>query len=450
MKKIIITAFLCLSLLLFSGCSFTNQNNNSQDLEKESELKTITQYFTDGNGSEQSPFKIYNVSELQNVATLVNEGITFSQIHIELKNDIDCQNIDWMPIGGCTYNYYFQGVFNGNGFTIKNINIYDCKYPTYSDSDKKVVLYHIGLFGQTKDAEIKNLYVENINISPKSYTIGQNGTNARIGGLIGLARNTKIENCHIKSIEVSFKMSLYQYMCVGGLIGQSWSNTVCTTTTNCNVDVRAGGVDCGGFIGSSSGDNVSYCFSQGNIEVLSNDYSGCNVGGFIGKLSYSRSQSTYNEIAKEYTEYRYLDSVFKECFSSININASAGYYAAVSSGYPDCMVGGFIGRIGETNRTINVIHIYDIGTLSKCFATGNISVNAHDYSIGGFIGNSPVQIPNSNYCINEQQFLYMDIRPIQGNTLCTTISKSKLIEFITNNWNSEMWEIGTLEYPILK
>ena len=85
-----------------------------------------------------------------------------------------------------------------------------------------------------------------------------------------------------------------------------------------------------------------------------------------------------------------------------------------------------------------------------CFSVGNISVNANKYSVGGFVGNSPVQIPNDNYCISEQQFFYMNTRPIQGNILCTTISKSELNEFIANNWNNEIWEIGTSAFPVLK
>lgn len=449
MKKIIIALLLCISLSLFSGCSYNNQHDSPQNSGIESELKTITQYLTDGDGSELSPFKISNAYELQNVAALVNKGITFSQIHIELKNNIDCQNIDWMPIGGCSYDYYFQGVFNGNGFSIKNININDCKYPIYSNSDKKIVLYHLGLFGQTKDAEIKNLCVENINISPKSYTIGQNGTNARIGGLIGIARNTKIENCHIKNIDVSFKMGLYQYMCVGGLIGQSWRTTAYKSTTDCIIDIRAGGFDCGGLIGSSYGDNYSYCISKGNITALTNDF-GCAVGGLIGRLNYNRSQSAYNENTNEYTNFYYIDANVKECYSDVNINASASLSTTQSTSIPDSLVGGFIGSVGEINRTSNVIPIYDLGTLSKCFSVGNISINSRNYSIGRFVGNSAIQIPQGNYCISEQQLLYMGVQSIKGNDLCETLSYSQLVDFIANNWNNEIWEISTSNLPVLR
>ncbi len=450
MKKIIPVGLFSFSLLLFSACSFGYPNNNPQISTREKELNTITQYLTNGDGSEQNPFVVSSISELQNVATLVNEGITFSQIYIELQNDIDCQNVTWMPIGGCTYDYSFQGVFNGKGFTLKNTSIDECSYPTYSDNEMKVVLHHLGIFGQTKNAEIRNVNVENMDISPKSYTIGQNGTNVRIGGLIGLAHNTIIENCHLRDINISLKMDLHQYMCVGGVIGQSWRNTIYTTTTDCKIDVRAGGIDCGGVIGMSTGDNVSYCLSQGKIEALSNDFSGCVVGGFIGQLNSSRSQSTYDEVAKEYTYYYFMDSNFKECYSNININASAGYYAAVSSGYPDCMIGGFIGEIGETNRTINITPIYDIGTLSLCFSIGNISVNAHKYSVGGFVGNSPIQIPVPNYCVAEQEILYMDNRPIHGNTFCSIISLSELLQLVNSEFNQAIWELHQSELPILK
>lgn len=65
---------------------------------------------------------ISTLEELKAFRDEVNAGNTFKGETIELANDIDLGGEEWTPIG-----HYeggsFNGTFNGNGHTIKGLNI---------------------------------------------------------------------------------------------------------------------------------------------------------------------------------------------------------------------------------------------------------------------------------------------------------------------------------------
>ena len=76
-----------------------------------------------------------------------------------LMNDIDLSSYDnWDPIGDTSNR--FNGIFDGNGYVIKNLTI---NRPTEDN---------VGLFGYTVSANIQNVGLENVEVTGKEYVGG--------------------------------------------------------------------------------------------------------------------------------------------------------------------------------------------------------------------------------------------------------------------------------------
>ena len=110
-------------------------------------------------------YAIASAANLKVFANKVNAGEDyFEGKTVKLANDIDLNNIEWTPIGSAYKDHGFMGNFDGNGKTIKNLNITDNSLTP--DSDNYV---YAGLFGVTEGTEtqenyIKNLVIENVTI----------------------------------------------------------------------------------------------------------------------------------------------------------------------------------------------------------------------------------------------------------------------------------------------
>ena len=111
--------------------------------------------------------------------------------HYRLAGDIDFGGVVMRAIGDNTgmvaYSAVvapsvFSGIFDGNGFALLNIQI--------RDWGSRSVQPHAGLFMETDGAVIRNVSIENMNLM----SIGVAG-----GMIVGISRNTVIENVFIRS-----------------------------------------------------------------------------------------------------------------------------------------------------------------------------------------------------------------------------------------------------------
>lgn len=178
---------------------------------------------------------ISTLEELKAFRDEVNAGNTFKGETIELANDIDLGGEEWTPIG-----HYqggsFNGTFNGNGHTIKGLNIGNQSYGRGT-----------GFFGETFTAVIKDLTIEgNINTNTDY-----------VGGIVGHGYAT-ITNCNFIG---SIRSSAYQ---VGGIAGSGGF-----TITNCTVDGNISGASwVGGIIGNcQDGGAYTNCYVKGEISA---------------------------------------------------------------------------------------------------------------------------------------------------------------------------------------
>ena len=193
---------------------------------------------------------IYTAEDLNNVRN------NLSGKYI-LMNDIDLSSVNnWEPIGTSGTDTQFSGVFDGNGYVIKNLTI------------NKTDTSFVGLFGATMNTgtEIKNLGLENVDIKGKE----------SVGGLVGNNGNATITNCYVVG-NVSGNTT------VGGLVG----NNVIGTISNCFATGSVSGSNdtVGGLAGNNVG-KITNCYSS--CDISGNN----NVGGLVG-YNFSRINNCY-------------------------------------------------------------------------------------------------------------------------------------------------------------
>ena len=76
-----------------------------------------------GSGTRDDPYLITSEDDLKMFRNLVNEGEAFENCWFLQTVDIDLHRSEWKPIGVYGSGHYFQGVYNGGGHVIENLQI---------------------------------------------------------------------------------------------------------------------------------------------------------------------------------------------------------------------------------------------------------------------------------------------------------------------------------------
>ncbi|WEZ10154.1 ZmpA/ZmpB/ZmpC family metallo-endopeptidase-related protein [Priestia flexa] len=203
-----------------------------------------------GLGTVESPYIIESIQDLQNVQNNLTANY-------ELAHDIDATGFNFVPIGGTSLviEQSFRGIFDGKGYKIINLKINQTGN-------------YAGLFSYLNGATIKNLGLENVDITGGQYS----------AALSSYCWN----NCTIQQCYATGKVHSLQYF-AGGLIGGNSGSTV----ENCwtNVAVLADTTNAtymaytGGFASRDSGSSkFRYCYSLGTVK----NGTGASAKGFIG------------------------------------------------------------------------------------------------------------------------------------------------------------------------
>ena len=177
-----------------------------------------------------------------------------------LMNDIDLSGNEWTPVGNNDMGP-FKGVFNGNGKVVKNLSI---NRPSETMQ---------GFFGKASNAIIKNVGLENVDISCKEDSAGL---------LAGTGSNASITNCYVTG-------KLKGYASVSGL-ASNLRGTVEACYTNVSISVSTGGN--GGLIGTFGGGSIKNSYSEGNMYGM---HSGMS-GGFIGEINNAVVENCYSSV----------------------------------------------------------------------------------------------------------------------------------------------------------
>lgn len=243
----------------------TNSEAGKEDVAVTSNKATIEVQESLGEEPEQNDEGYYildSKADLFWFAGMVNREEFDGEMNAELGCDIDLENEPWTAIGAGTY---YDGHFNGNGFSVTGINIIADE--NYEDS-------YVGFFGYVESSTIENIKLYG------NITVTEDANASYVGGLAGDASNSTLKKC-ISHIDIVVESDVES---VGGLLGcVSWAEEVVDISYCASVgDITTVYAPyAAGLIGSITGceDDVtiSYCYYKGNLESEA-DF----VGGIIG------------------------------------------------------------------------------------------------------------------------------------------------------------------------
>ncbi len=307
---------------------------------KKGEIKYPADYDAafEGKGTENEPYLIKTVDNLNALASIVNKTkcpagestvLVYSDTYFRLEADLDLQNVPFTAIGAEQY-HTFAGIFDGNGHTIKNFK-----------QTLKSRLNYGGLFGIIGgNAVIKNLTIEHADISTNAYT----------GVIVGTGKGI-IDNCHIKTADIVNNST------ATGAIAGIFDGDVKNCTVN---DAAVYGL--GGYVGGAIGeltahvsDNVlvqssvrNCSVTNSSIAVWGTNDNGNLGGGVIGNVYWSE---------------------ISDCHFSGTIDGSYEVGGKVATN----IVGGVAGAVQNSR-------------ISNCFAVGNFVVQDYKSYVGGVAG----------------------------------------------------------------
>ncbi|MCR8709092.1 hypothetical protein CAMP5063_08185, partial [Campylobacter sp. RM5063] len=266
-----------------------------------------------------------------------SNGQNYANYWVDLNGDgeKDANEFTNMIVG---YNNSFTNTFDGQGFTLKNINM------DTTILDNKPI--YVGLFGRADGANFKNINVDYMGGGLKL----SNAVHS--GGFVAYSRDSSFSNISLNNIGNINNIGI-DGVSTGGFVGAGQSSSFSNISLS-NIgsikNINGDEVAIGGFVGAGS----SYSFSNislsniGSIENINGDE--VAIGGFVG----AGHSSSFSNI------------------SLSNIGDISGIGDFVS-------VGGFAGR-NNGDVKYSKIYISDIKNIS--------SEGAYDNGIyaGGFIG----------------------------------------------------------------
>ena len=287
-------------------------------------------------------------ASLQAALNAVVEGT--SNGTVELISDIDLTDVNWTPVG--TETKPFIGSFNGNEHTIKNLNIVE----TEAAEGKA----YVGLFGYAKNATIKNVVFENVNLNIACLDIDH--SQGHIGAVAGSLEGTStIENVTVKgdiTVEATFDANgASRVAVVAG--GNSYGNV---TMKNVHVIANEG----------------SYLKANNNVGAL--------AGQLQGKSVFENCSSNIDVTGKKFFAGGIIglaagDQTFTNCHTTGDVKITAGREGRANDQY---RVGGIAGGWADGKE--------NVCTLIECSYTGQISGTNADGSVAapldyaGYVG----------------------------------------------------------------
>ena len=226
-----------------------------------------------GKGTEAEPFVLKTADHLAWFRDHVNEGhpsacakiaddvkeIDMSTVCYEDNAEKQVTELSWTPIGN--FDNRYQGTFDGNGKTIRNLYI------------NNAASGYVGFFGYAEKGSIKNITFDNAKV---------NCTGNNTGILAGYEEYCIIEN--IKTLE---SCSVYGTNNVGGIAGDARGDI-----SNCeNHAIVNGRFSVGGVVGRHEGvDNtITSCANHGAVTGTDRQ-----VGGMVGSFAFGTIQNSAN------------------------------------------------------------------------------------------------------------------------------------------------------------
>ena len=346
----------------------------------------------DGLGTSSNPYKISSTADLTTLANWVNNGNTGSGKYFELTCNISGSGVP--VIGSLVYGAErrFKGTFDGNGFSISNVN--RTNNTTNQQGD-------LGLFGYL-EGTVRNLIILNgtITLSTAGKSVG-----AIAGSTYGGA---VIERCFNSGCTVQMTSTSMDYAQVGGLVGAAGGNTTIRYSGNMAsvINYAKGTAKAGGIMGvqNEGTTTITECYNKGSITAgRSTTTNEAYAGGIIGQngtISNCFNRGSVSAYAKTQESENGYDTGRKDLVNGF-------YFQYINTTYEEkkfAYAGGIAGYSNNVKNCYNTASIYggynikDIRNQSFDFIYDSWQpINAGNYSIQKATKNEPVHLKYELY-----------------------------------------------------
>ena len=335
-------------------------------------------------------YAINSAADLQKLAELTNNGKVTSANTFILGADIDLSGVEnWTPIGN-SYNFRFQGIFNGNGYEIQNLKLTSSSYNGNEIQNGPTDGYAVGLFGYLY-GEVKNLGVSNVNISSRA---------DYVGGLAGyLGDNITLNNCYVtgsvtRTNDYADAYNTIAYSATGGLVGYMAQRSIVKAS---HADVSLTANNTMSVIGTLAG-------VMGDYSTIENSYAkgsitgGKYTGGLVGSVYNSnitiKSSFTNVTVAGNNTMGGILGSAYNSNLMISNTQ-SGGLIKNNTSNATYITAGGIVGLVTvENSRTVSILN---------CTTNASINISTtsgYEVYTGGIIASSSSSSSSSSSIVN--------------------------------------------------
>jgi hypothetical protein len=258
---------------------------------------------------------VYHISEAGHILWLsqnCNGSSSFTGEKFALTQDIDMKLYPMLPIGGNdvgvsdnTSSFAFSGTFDGNGYSIKNLNI-------QSKND------NVGLFGVLRGGVIKNLQLQGGYISGNNY----------VGGIAGYSHGSTIADSHCNVTVVSKGGSV-----TGGVVGCLASGSAVRRCGNLGDVITCANGHTGGIAARMYGSDNIIVSSYNRGDVI--NHAQANTGGIVGRGGSSGNKGSigncYNS-ASVLCQGGMQGSIMGYCDEKSYFTVSNSYYEAYKNG----------------------------------------------------------------------------------------------------------------------
>ena len=292
-----------------------------------------------GNGVD-NPYQISTAAELAWFRDQVNSGYT--TISATLTKDIDLaefchakdgtkytKEVSWTPIGNSdNIENMYQGTFDGNGKTIRNLYINDI-------SEFIGIPCEAGFFGYAEKGSIKNITFDNAKVKTTA-------DDYCTGILVGVAGSC------IENIKILVNCSVEGKNYVGGIAGRANGDI-----GNCENHAMVNGANfVGGIVGeyTYSGKSITSCANYGDVTGTGN-----SVGGMAGYFVSGTIQNCANY--GDITGIFYVGNLIG-CADECNLNNVLGT-GNVTATWNRESAGLLVGNIDNSSSTASGILAYN-------------------------------------------------------------------------------------------
>lgn len=332
-------------------------------------------------------YGIKTADDMAKFALAVNTGGNLKRFmneegNIILLSDVDMAGVEsWIPVG--TSEAPFEGVFDGQGFAIKNV-----AFKTDVTSQ-----LNVGIFGVLGEAVVKNLTV---GTEGDTWTVtGKTAAGTSIAGVAAVAqKGSQVLNCK-NNVSFDFKAENTKDILtsISGIVAHATGLTISGCINNADVFVKdlantgngGKGFQLAGIVGYASvGTTVKTCTNNGDLSAPAG-----RQGGIVGTLS---------------------DATIVECINNGTIEDDKfGQYSANASAYGYKRMGGLVGGTGGTT------------SIEDCENNGMV-ITYLGARTGGFAGHNTGKISG---CTNKGVILGLEAHNDHGAAWACGFTTSK-------------------------